>query len=279
MQQESEVLRLRTRLEQVFPLKVIGELERNPKLLEGSQHEVTILFCDLRGYTLLCERLSPREAYALVGDVMDRFTHEVARFEGVLIDYFGDGLAAFWNAPIPQDDHALLACQAAFAMCDALPALSDDWFSVTGRHLRVGIGLHTGPALVGNVGSRTRIKYGPRGSAVNLASRVQSATKQVGLPILMTLPTSQKLAGKIPTRRVAHVPLEGFETPFDLYQPLAQHQQPLYQPYAAALAEALTCFEEREHQRARAIVEHLQKAGVGDAAIDHLARQLRLTQA
>jgi len=220
LDRESELVRLKSRLELAFSPTVARELERNPRLLEGVEREVTILFCDLRGFTPLGERLSPRESYALLGDVMDRFTHDVMRFDGVLIDYFGDGLAAFWNAPLLQDDHALLACRAAFSMCDALPELSDDWFSVTGRHLRLGIGIHTGVSLVGNAGSRSRIKYGPRGTAVNLASRVQSASKQLELPVVITQTTAQRLQGKLPTRQVARLKLEGFAEPVELYQPL-----------------------------------------------------------
>jgi adenylate cyclase len=272
---ESEVIRLRTRLEQVFSPTVAQELERNPQLLDGDQREVTVLFCDLRGFTSLAERLAPRESYALLGDVMDRLTHEIARFEGVVIDYFGDGLAAFWNAPLAQSDHPYLACQAAFALCDALPEVSGDWMTVTGRQLQLGIGIHTGQALVGNAGSRQRIKYGPRGSTVNLASRVQTATKQVRLPILVTQATSQRLAGKMATRRIARIKLDGFEESVDLFQPLSSEQQIACASYSDVLAEALASFEQGDHHRARECVALLRRRGVNDSAVDYLARQLR----
>lgn len=272
---ETEVVRLRTQLEQVFSPAVAGELERNPKLLDGDQREVTVLFCDLRGFTSLAERLAPRESYALLGDMMDRLTHEITRCEGVVIDYFGDGLAAFWNAPFSQDDHALLACQAAFAMCEALPEVSGDWLTVTGRQLQLGIGIHTGMALVGNAGSRLRIKYGPRGSTVNLASRVQAATKQLRLPILVTKATAQQLTGKLPTRRVARVNLDGVEEPVELHQPLSREQQVTYRPYADVLADAITSFEQGDHHRAREFVQLLRLRGVDDSVVDYLARQLR----
>lgn len=218
LERESQVVRLTSRLELAFSPAVARELERNPRLLEADQREVTILFADLRGFTSLSEQLSPRESYALLGDVMDRLTHEVMKTGGVLIDYFGDGLAAFWNAPLPQMDHALLACQAALGMCSALPEISDDWLPVTGRHLRMGVGIHTATTLVGNAGSHSRIKYGPRGCAMNLASRVQTATKQLGVPILLTRSTAERLRGKLEVQPLAPLKLEGFAEPVELFQ-------------------------------------------------------------
>jgi adenylate cyclase len=205
---------------------------------------------------------------------MDRFTHEVMNTGGVLIDYFGDGLAAFWNAPLPQPDHALLACQAALKMCAALPEISDDWYPITGRHLRLGIGIHTATTLVGNAGSRSRIKYGPRGSAMNLASRVQTATKQLGLPVLITRATAQQLAGKLATRRVAQVRLDGFADPVDLYQPLASDQLDLL-AHQGTLDDALIALAEGQEERAGELARKLQAAGANDPAVDHLTRLLR----
>jgi adenylate cyclase len=179
------------------------------------------LFCDLRGYTAISERLTPRQSYALLGDVMDRFTQDIMDADGVILDYFGDGLAAFWNAPLPQADHALRACRAALAMCGSLPEISADWHMVTDCPLRMGIGIHTGTALVGNAGSQARIKYGPRGSAVNLASRVQSATRQLGVPILLTKATAAQLSGKLPTRSLSRQTLPGFAEPVELCELLS----------------------------------------------------------
>jgi adenylate cyclase len=214
---EAEVVRLRTRLEQVFPPSVTHELERNPRLLEGDQREVTILFGDLRGFTSLAERLSVRESYHLLADVMDALTNIVSEHGGVLIDYFGDGLAAFWNAPLPQSGHAELACQAALAMCEVLPEISHDWHAITGRPLRLGIGIHTGEAMVGNAGSRSRIKYGPRGNAMNVASRVQTATKQFEAPILLTRATADQLTGSLPIRSVGPTQFDGLADAVELF--------------------------------------------------------------
>ncbi len=215
---EMELVRLRSRLELAFSPTVARELESNPQLLEGSQREVSILFCDLRGFTSLSQQLAPRQSYALLGDVMDRFTHDVMRHEGVLLDYFGDGLAAFWNAPLDQPHHAHWACRAAQAMLASLAEVSDDWLPITDLPLRAGIGIHTGNALVGNAGSRSRIKYGPRGNVVNLASRVQGATKTFGCNVLITSSTAEHLSSEFVTRSLGTIPLAGFSEPVALHE-------------------------------------------------------------
>jgi adenylate cyclase len=218
-ERESDVVRLQTRLELAFSPAVARELERNPQLLDVHECEVTILFADLRGFTALSERLSPSQAYSLLGDVMDRCTQDVMATGGVLIDYYGDGLAAFWNAPLPQPGHALRACQAALAMQGDLQLISDDWLPITGQPLQLGIGIHTATTLVGNAGSRSRIKYGPRGQAMNLASRVQNATRQLGRPILLTRSTAEQLAGQVALHSVSTYKLDGFAQSVELFAP------------------------------------------------------------
>jgi adenylate cyclase len=273
-EREMEVIRLRSRLELAFSPSVARELEHNPKLLEGDEREVTILFCDLRSFTSLSERLSPRESYALLSDVMDRLTHEVTRLDGVVIDYFGDGLAAFWNAPLRQPNHPYLACQTAFAMLDALPDLSDDWCAISGRQLRLGVGIHTGKALVGNAGSRSRIKYGPRGGAMNLASRIERLTKDMGVPILISEPTARQLQGRVAVRRVARTKIAGFADPVDLFQPLTRPQAEAWKPHESIFEDALSAFDRRRFEQSARLVEQLQAGGVADPVVDHLAHAL-----
>ena len=108
-------------------------------------------------------------------------TAAVLDHDGLIIDYYGDGLAAMWNAPADQPEHPELACRAALAMIEALPAVGEKWAKVLPDELRIGVGVHTGVAQVGNAGSSRRAKYGPRGANVNLASRIEGATKAVGV--------------------------------------------------------------------------------------------------
>ncbi|MCU0876135.1 MAG: GAF domain-containing protein, partial [Pirellulaceae bacterium] len=218
LRKEVEAAESRARLEQFASPELARELARNPRLLEGAEREVTILFCDLRDFSRLSERLGAPTTYQLLSDVMDRLTDCVFAQLGVIVDYFGDGLCAMWNAPIDQPDHAERACQAALDMLRDLPNWNRRWQSVTGGPLHLGIGIHTGSTLVGNAGSRRRMKYGPRGHAMNLASRVEGLTKQVGVSVLVTDATRSRFSNAFPQRRLGRVRVAGIDETVELYE-------------------------------------------------------------
>jgi adenylate cyclase len=218
LEREAEANRLRVQFDQFFSPDLARELERNPSLLEGQEREVTILSSDIRGFSTFSQRLGPVDTCRLVRDVMDLLTEQVRATDGVIVDYSGDGMLAMWNAPTEQQDHALLACRAAVEALEDLPGLSKAWQSLLGAPLVIGIGLNTGTALVGNQGSRTKFKYGPLGHAVNLASRVEGATKQFGIPALITGTTRELLGNALPTRRLCRVRVVGISEPVDVYE-------------------------------------------------------------
>ncbi len=215
---EAEATRRSVQFEQFFSKDLSSELERDPGLLDGREREVTILFSDIRNFSRLSESLSPRETCRLISDVMDRFTKRIREHHGVVVDYIGDGLLAMWNAPKDQPDHALLACKAALAMQSEMPALNEAWQGLLSGPLGVGIGLNTGMALVGNTGSSQKFKYGPLGHAVNLASRVEGATKHLGVPVLITGSTKEKMGEEIINRRIGKVRVKGIAHAVDLYE-------------------------------------------------------------
>lgn len=210
--------RTRVQFEQFFSPELARELERDPALLEGRKQEVTVLFSDLRGFSTLAERLGPQHTCRLLRDLMERFSERIAEQGGVIVDYIGDGILAMWNAPAPQQDHAARACRAALAMLAELPALSDRWRDQVGGPLHIGIGLNTGEAQVGNTGSSRKFKYGPLGHTVNVASRVQNATKDLRLPLLITASTHDQLQGAFATRRLGRVRVVGLTGPVMLYE-------------------------------------------------------------
>jgi adenylate cyclase len=186
-------VRTRVQFEQFFSPELVRELERQPALLEGRTQEVSILVSDLRGFTGLSERLGAETSFRLVRDLMERLSERIITEGGVIVDYAGDGILAMWNAPVPQEDHAVRACRAALAMLGELAGLNAQWAATAGAPLQLGIGVSTGPAHVGNTGSSRKLKYGPHGYTVNLASRVQMATKTLGVPLLVTAATRERL--------------------------------------------------------------------------------------
>ena len=208
----------RVQFEQFFTSDLAAALDRDPTLLEGREREVTVLFADIRGFSEVSERLPARLSCELIRDFMEHFTARIVESAGVVVDYMGDGLLAMWNAPVDQPDHAALACRAALAMRDALPELNRRWQDRLGRPLGVGIGLNSGPALVGNTGSQKKFKYGPLGHTVNLGSRVEGATKHLGVALLITGSTRDRLNPTFATRRLCRARVVGIAGEVDLHE-------------------------------------------------------------
>jgi len=215
-----EKKRLREReFGQFFTPELARHFVRHPELLkEGREAEVTVMFCDIRGFSRISERLGPGETVEWVSDVMAALSDCVIEHRGVLVDYIGDELMAMWGAPDEQPDHARLACRAATAMLARLPDLSARWQAVVKHPTAVGIGLNTGLARVGNTGSHRKFKYGPLGNAVNVASRVQGATKYLQADLVVTGSTWNRLGTEFATRRLCKARMVNIDQPIDLYE-------------------------------------------------------------
>jgi adenylate cyclase len=242
--------RTRVQFEQFFSPDLARELERDPKLLEGRNDEVTVLFSDLRGFTVLSERLGAHKTCHMLRDMMERLSERIVQQGGVIVDYAGDGILAMWNAPAKQADHALRACRAGLAMLGELPALNARWGEEAAGALALGIGINTGEAQVGNTGSTRKFKYGPHGHTVNLASRVQDATKKLGLPLLITASTRDRLPAAMLTRRIGRVVLPGVREPVVAYEVFGEQGSPEWLRRRDIYERALTLFEEGQWSRA-----------------------------
>lgn len=213
IEREAETDRRRVLLEQAA---ATSQNQSACKIVTG-EREVTLLFADLRNSTALSAALEPNETYELLSHLMECLTAAVIDHDGLVIDYYGDGLAAMWNAPADQSDHPELACRAALRMLQTLPSVSSDWIDVLPGELQIGIGIHTGRAHVGNTGTHRRSKYGPRGTTVNLTSRIETATKQFDLPLLATGDVAKRLSNRFATHRVCNARVSGFDRPIELY--------------------------------------------------------------
>jgi adenylate cyclase len=245
LEQEQMAVRARVQFEQFFTPELTRQLEAEPDLLRGRDSEITVLFCDVRGFSRFSERLGPGRTMEWLGDVMGTLSECVLDHRGVLVDYIGDELMAMWGAPVEQPDQARLAASAALDMLAQLPKLNDRWAAVLGAPMTFGIGLNTGPARVGNTGTQRKFKYGPLGNSVNLASRVQGATKYLKAPLLVTKVTHDKVAGSVLSRRVCSVRVVNIGEPVDLYE-LAGPGRPGWAGLAAAYEDALARFERRD---------------------------------
>jgi len=263
MEKEAEAARNRARFEQFASPVVAAELERNPELLEGTEREITVLFSDLRGFSRISEQLGARDTFQLVGDVMDKLTEQVLKHGGIIIDYYGDGLAAMWNAPLDQVDHAILACRAALAMQAELPAISSLWQDRLGKPLQIGVGVNSGPARVGNAGSRMRLKYGPRGHTVNVSSRIEGATKYLGVPVLIAGSTQRLLGEEFLTRRVCQVRAVGLEGNVELFELRSATQDSNWLRLRQIYEPALASYEAGKFEAALQLIQTIE----ADAAL------------
>jgi adenylate cyclase len=275
----SAALRTRVQFEQFFSPELVRELERNPDLLEGRDQDVTVLFSDLRGFTALSQRLGPENTCRLLRDVMERLSERIVQYQGVIVDYAGDGILAMWNAPNRQADHALRACHAALDMLGEMPGLNEKWRDLAHDTLALGIGINTGTAQVGNTGSSRKFKYGPHGHTVNLASRVQEATKRLGLPILLTAGTCQLIPPDLALRRLGRIRLRSVRDPVVLHE-LYGTRAPLgWQCWRDTYEQALSQYEAGQWESAGRtllpLVSELEQAGQRDAPVLELMRRVK----
>ncbi|MCA9188992.1 MAG: adenylate/guanylate cyclase domain-containing protein [Planctomycetales bacterium] len=214
---EADCARHRVMLQQIFAPEIVSLLERDPGLLSSQTRTATILFMDLWRSTAIAEQLGVELTHEFLSHLMDCMTEHVMRHGGVMIDYFGDGLSAMWNAPTDQPDHALRACRAAAGMQAEIPTFNSEWEELAGVTIRIGIGIHTGTVSVGNSGSRWHMKYGPRGQVVSAASRIERATRQSGEAILISDATRTMLPANVTCEYIERAQLSGIQDPVDLY--------------------------------------------------------------
>ena len=222
VKEQKAAMAARVQLEQFVTPKIARQLEKDPQLLEGRDAVITVVFADIRGFSRISERLGPARTMDWIQDTMGALSNCVLKCDGTLVDFVGDELLAMWGAPLGQTNHAELACRAAQEMQAALPGISERWQKELGTTVELGIGINSGVARVGNTGSRQRLKYGPLGDTVNVASRVQGATKYLGAHCLFTASTLSALPTAPVKRRLAKVQVVNIEHPIDIYE-LACH--------------------------------------------------------
>lgn len=193
---------------------LVDRLSENPEglVLGGEDRELTILFSDIRGFTSLSEKLTPTELTGLLNNFLTPMTDVLLRREATIDKYIGDAVMAFWNAPLDIADHPQKACLAALDMVSALERLNRE----SGMNLKIGIGLNTGMACVGNLGSDQRFSYSCLGDSVNLASRVEGMTKLYEVSILVTEEVRSRTTGLV-FAEVDRVRVVGRQAPVTLF--------------------------------------------------------------
>ena len=193
---------LRADFARYVPSAVVDALVADgaPPGLQGERRVLTLLFSDLAGFTAASERLPPEEVARALNAYFSRMTHTVHQHGGTLDKFIGDAVMAFWNAPLPEPAHAARALACAQAMQRDMAALRAQWQGTPFAEVHLRIGLHTGEAAVGHLGSHERFTYTAVGDAVNTAARLEGANKAFGTGVLVSGATQAALPAGDPLR-------------------------------------------------------------------------------
>ncbi|MEC1179006.1 adenylate/guanylate cyclase domain-containing protein [Metasolibacillus meyeri] len=163
----------------VAPQVVTEILENGEEGLKlgGSRKDISVIFVDIRGFTTLSESVEPEEIVGILNEYLNLTANCIFEYGGTLDKFIGDATMAIFNAPLPIENHELQAVKTAWAMKEGAAVLEEKLLERYGKSVKFGIGIHTGPAVVGNIGSKTRMDYTAIGDTVNTAARLESNTK------------------------------------------------------------------------------------------------------
>jgi len=202
------------------PHSLVGRLmaEQAAARLGGEKRRITVMFSDVENFTTLAEAIPPEELMLIASAYFEEITGELLACHATIDKYIGDAVMALWNAPQDDGSHAQNACRAALQAHLLTDRLCDRFAARGWPRLRTRFGLHTGEAVVGNVGSSDRMSYTAIGSMVNLASRLEGMNKIYGTRILISEATREAAGAGFVTRPVDLVLAKGSERPFDLHE-------------------------------------------------------------
>lgn len=204
----------------------IEDILTNPGKLKlgGERKEITIFFSDLQGFTTISEGLSPEDLTRLINDYLTAMTDIILEEGGTIDKYEGDAIIAFWNAPISYEDHSIRAVRAALRCQEKLKEMRPAFYADIGHKLYMRIGINTGDAVVGNLGSNTRFDYTMLGDAVNLAARLEGINKQFGTYTMISHSTYENVKEVYSARELAKVKVVGKNKEITVYEPMQDEE-------------------------------------------------------
>ena len=226
-QENRERLQTRNFFEKYVPAPVVAQILKNPALINpgGERMEITVLFSDIVGFTPISEQLEPEELVRLLNEYFAEVTPIIKdQFGGTLDKFVGDAIVAIFGAPIPGPNDPLQAVSAAMAMRDKVLELQERWRARGEKVLfDTGIGINTGPAIVGNIGSPDRLNYTCIGDSVNLAARLESATRTTGASVLISASTYSYVKDHFQCKEITGLQVKGKKDSLTVYGVLGRN--------------------------------------------------------
>jgi len=262
---------IRRAFSQYVSPSVVKQLVAQPDRLElgGEVRDLTLLFCDVRNFTTISEKLGAQELTTFINELLTPLTDIIVERGGTIDKYMGDAIMAFWNAPLDDPEHARRACEAALGMIRALVDLNLKWSAAAqdaGKPftpVKLGIGVNSGECCVGNLGSERHFDYSAIGDNVNLTSRLENLTKRYGLPLIVGEDTARRLPD-LPFLEVDLVRVKGRTAPVRIFTllPALSVAEAEWERLKTAHDAFLTAFRSGDAARARSLLDALANRGI-----------------
>src|SRR5271169_3289059 len=219
--EEQEKRKIRSAIQQYVPPEVVRRLLIDPDRVKPRKTEVSVLFSDIRGFTTISETLDAQTLADLLNGYLTEMTRIIFRHQGTLDKYIGDAVMAIWGAPFDEPNHAERCCLSAVNMLARLGELQIQWRAQQSPVLEIGIGINTGIASVGSMGSSLRYAYTAMGDTVNLAARLEGLNKEYGTQILISEFTRSEIHnGELVLREIDFIRVKGKLQPVTIYEVL-----------------------------------------------------------
>ena len=255
---------------------LVEQLARSPEklVLGGEERRMTILFSDVRGFTTISEHYKddPQGLTQLMNRFLTPLTNAIIERKGTIDKYIGDAIMAFWNAPVDDDEHEANACDAALEMLARAEVLNGELkreAEASGgvyMPLRIGIGLNSGPCVVGNMGSDFRFNYSVLGDTVNLASRLESRTKDYRLSLVIGSRTAERAKEKFATMEIDLIQVKGKKQPELVFTVLGRaevSEDPRCNELRDLNTQMLAAYRKQQWDEAERLIERCRKLAGG----------------
>ena len=281
--EERERKKIKGAFEHYVSPEVIDEILRYPTKLNlgGERKILTVLFSDVQNFTGIAESMDSAKLVDLLNEYLAAMTDIVLKYWGTLDKYIGDGIMAFYGAPIAREDHAFMACYTAIGMIEELKKLREGWLIRKLPQINMRIGIHTGEVTVGNMGSAKRFDYTVMGDTVNLASRLEGLNTAYGTAILIAEDTACLVEKSFLLREIDMVQVVGRKRPVRIYELLApistslpKEQEQAFSSYAAGFE----AYRQQSWDNALALFKHTLALWPKDGASRTMVERCQIYQ-